>query len=142
MSVRMTPSGGGTTRAPGTRYPRSAPVPFDLTGIPAEVEPHSAGPAAADPPGTAVPGPLAASRGEIRAARRRRRRLMLVCAVVIALCVGLTIAVVGLARNREPGALPVRSRPALPAPGAAWSHAPALLSAVSYPSRESGPPVQ
>lgn len=138
MSVRMTPSGGGTTRAPGTRYPRSAPVPFDLTGVPEEVEPGSASsPDAPDDP--ALQGPLAASRGEVRAARRRRRRLMLVCAVVIALCVGLTIAVVGLARNRAPGALPVLSPPALSAPGPAWSQGPVPLS---YPSREPGPPVQ
>jgi hypothetical protein len=43
------------------------------------------------------------SRSELRAARRVRRRLMVACALVVAVCVLLTVLIVGLARDRSPG---------------------------------------
>ena len=136
MSVRITPSGAGSTTSPGTRYPRSAPVPFDLTEVTTEaatgvdIEPRPQAPVVEGPgPATATelePGsePTTASRSELRAARRQRRRLMVVCAVVIAVCLALTIVVVGLARNRVAGSQSLPSVGTGRIPGPAWSSTP------------------
>lgn len=134
MSVRITPSGAGSTTSPGTRYPRSAPVPFDLTEVATEaatgvdIEPRPQAPVV-EGPGTATelePGsePTTASRSELRAARHQRRRLMVVCAVVIAVCLVLTIVVVGLARNRVAGSQSLPSVRTGRIPGPAWSSTP------------------
>jgi hypothetical protein len=61
------------------------------------------------------------SRPELREARRQRRRTAWVCAAVVAVCLGLTIAVVTLARYRPPAppasvVTPVVSPSALPSP--------------------------
>lgn len=132
MSVRITPSGAGSTTSPGTRYPRSAPIPFDLTeaAIGVDIETPPQAPVVEEPgPGSATelePGsePTMASRSELRAARRQRRRLMVVCAVVIAVCLALTIVVVGLARNRVAGSQSLPSVRTGRIPGPAWSSTP------------------
>jgi hypothetical protein len=136
MSVRITPSGAGSTTSPGTRYPRSAPTPFDLTeaAIGVDIEPQPQAPAVEEPGlGAATcaaaelePGrePPMASRSELRAARHQRRRLMVVCAVVIAVCLALTIVVVGLARNRVAGSQSLPSVRTGRMPGPAWSTTP------------------
>jgi hypothetical protein len=41
-------------------------------------------------------------RGALRAARRHRRQVMVVCALVIAVCLVLTILIVNIARGRRP----------------------------------------
>ena len=139
MSVRITPSGAGSTTSPGTRYPRSAPVPFDLTEVTTEaatgvdIEPRPQAPVVEGPgPGTATElelgsEPTMASRSELRAARRQRRRLMVVCAVVIAVCLALTIVVVGLARNRVAGSQSLPSVGTGRIPGPAWSSTPGSI---------------
>ena len=145
MSVRITPNGAGSTTSPGTRYPRSDPVPFDLTeaAIGVVIEPQAQAPVVGEPgPGAATelePGrePSMASRSELRAARRQRRRLMVVCAVIIAVCLALTIVVVGLARNRVAGSqsLPSVRTGRMPAP--AWSSTPSSTHPANPDARAS-----
>ncbi len=49
-------------------------------------------------------GPVGeAGRRELRAARRQRRRLAMWCAAFVAVCLVLTVVVVGIARARPPG---------------------------------------
>jgi hypothetical protein len=87
--------------------------------------PTAIGAGVGDPGGDRPLDQPGASRSELRVARKRRRRLMVVCALVIAVCVVLTVAVVGLARNR-----PVRSTPLS---SAVLSVAPTSPSSVSTP---------
>ena len=49
--------------------------------------------------------PIGEGRRALRAERQERRRLAVACAVVIAICLVVTILIVGLARNRAPGAV-------------------------------------
>jgi hypothetical protein len=49
--------------------------------------------------------PIAEGRRALRAERQDRRRLAVACALVIAVCLVVTILIVGLARSRNPGAL-------------------------------------
>ena len=113
MTVRMTPTESGTTPRPPDPHP---PVPSDA---PPEVacvgSAPTARPIGTDPPsgragvsGTVrsepSPGPPQAdNRRALREKRRERRRLSVLCAVVVAVCLVLTILIVGMARNRPTG---------------------------------------
>jgi len=84
-------------------------TPTESDGVP---EPHAASagspePHAGDPPSTSDAAHIEAdgpdpgdSRRALRESRRQRRRTAWVCAVVVALCLALTIAVVTMARYR------------------------------------------
>ncbi len=63
------------------------------------------------------------TRSEICAAQRKRRHLMVASATVIAVCVALTVVVVGLARDRVVGSPPVPAAGPGPTPGPPWSFA-------------------
>ncbi|MGP0110845.1 MAG: hypothetical protein ACLPR9_18660 [Acidimicrobiales bacterium] len=82
MTVRMTPTESGTTPRPPDPHP---PVPGDA------------------PPGPSPDRPRTDGRRALREVRRQRRRLSVLCAVVVAVCLALTILVVDLARNRAAG---------------------------------------
>jgi hypothetical protein len=53
-------------------------------------------------PGVAATEP-AETRRALRVARRQRRHLATLCAVVVAVCLVLTLLIVSLARDRAPG---------------------------------------
>lgn len=113
MTVRTTPTESGTTPRPPDLHP---PVPGDAppevagvgqspTSPPNGTDPPS-GPAGAggtDRPWPSPDRPRTDSRRALRDARRQRRRASVVCAVVVAVCLALTILVVDLARNRAAG---------------------------------------
>lgn len=85
-------------------------------------------------PADGVP-PAADSRIALRDARRQRRRTAWLCAAIVALCLGLTIAVVSLARNRPAPFSGVVASSALP-PGftVLSTHAPGSTLLSSEPS--------
>jgi hypothetical protein len=85
------------------------------------VDGSAGGPIAAD--GTVGPKhePPIDGRRARRAARSQRRHLSVGCAVLIAVCLVITILIVGMARNRTPGAQVVAPTSALAAPGPAGS---------------------
>ncbi len=120
MSARTTPSGTGDTTSPPRRY---AEAP---TASPAAILAHAHGSTSEvlDPAPTPVADPAPdpdpvdhgvepatdpdaesrlESRRALRAARRQRRHVMVGCAVVIAVCLVLTVLIVGFARDRRPG---------------------------------------
>jgi hypothetical protein len=79
------------------------------------------------PPVSALPArqPQVDGRRAHRIARHQRRRISIGCAVLVAVCLVITILIVGMARNRTPGAQvvvpalalaipPVDSRPVVP----------------------------
>ena len=130
MSVRLTPS-----ESEGTA-PQEASVPpavrtneADLGEVPAvdiptvhdddvpggsdTVDPDPGADPGADP-GDSDPAASGDGRRALREARKQRRRTAWVCAVVVALCLALTIVVVSLARYR-PATPPGSVVPALPA---------------------------
>ena len=51
----------------------------------------------------ADPTEPAETRRELRMARRQRRHLATLCAIVVAVCLALTLLIVNLARDRAPG---------------------------------------
>ena len=56
--------------------------------------------AVGSPPGAPGPTVPADTRRELRESRRQRRRTLWLCAGVLAVCLGLTVATVELARSR------------------------------------------
>jgi len=56
-------------------------------------------------PGTVSPG--AVGRRALRKERQGRQRIALVCGLVIAACIGMTVLILTLARDRPPGSTPV-----------------------------------
>ena len=72
----------------------------------------------------------AETRSEICAAQRQRRHLMVAGATVIAVCVVLTVVVVGLARDRVAGSSPVPAALTGPMPGPA----PTFVSVRPHPT--------
>jgi hypothetical protein len=89
MTVRLTPTESGNPQPP----PRPAP-------------PHTSGvlPPGDGPDAPSAPdGTGAETRRALREARRARRRTAWLCAAFVALCLGLTIVVVSLARYRPAG---------------------------------------
>jgi hypothetical protein len=144
MTVRMTQAKSGSTRPSADPYAalrtdRHEPEP--ATGIDPPPDSLSGTPPTADDGETAhaalaeealedSPAPEHPSRPDgrraQRAARHQRRNISVACAVLIAVCLVITILIVGMARNRSPGvqvvvpasafALPGQaSRPVLPA---------------------------
>lgn len=151
-------------RIPATIPPPEVRPAPDL-GPPAEVGPdHDLGPAdrndptigptASPPPGSArspfeprageadvvspraVTGPRPAERRAWRAARRRRRQLAVGCALLVALCLGITILIVVMAGNRTPGPQVLTAAPAASAASMSLAAAPASLT--SSPDRAGG----
>jgi hypothetical protein len=142
MTVRLTPHRVRRYRTAAGSPPPQAPdelvtIPTDGLAEPkAEVEPHAASGASSfalcgDPAGTepaiGIDGGTgngnagSDSRIALREVRRQRRRTAWLCAVVVAVCLGLTIAVVGLARTRPapPGIIAsyASALPSTPVPG-------------------------
>lgn len=129
--MRTTPTGTGTTTSPPRPYPKPTMDPTPAVDPAPQVDPSppaadvedalpapavdgdpGAGPrpepaGSEDPPATADRSPEPDSRAEtrraLRAARRRRRRVMVACGLVIAVCLVLTVLIVGIARDRRPG---------------------------------------
>jgi hypothetical protein len=70
----------------------------------------------------------AVSRKVLREERRERQRVAAICALVVALCMGMTVLILSIARDRPAGSIPVGSGvvvahqissiQALPRPGA------------------------
>jgi hypothetical protein len=70
----------------------------------------------------------AVSRKVLREERRERQRVAVICALVVALCMGMTVLILSIARDRPAGSIPVGSGvvvahqissiQALPRPGA------------------------
>jgi hypothetical protein len=148
MSVRMTPVESGHVAPTRRTYPEPAgpdTIPVDIvpptTSTPvAGPSPVGASPAtspeeteATEPateateatPGVAEADPKAEGRQALRAARRQRRRLMIGCAVVITICLALTVAIVVMAGNRSPAS------PAAPAAAASAPAAPISVTAAA-----------
>ncbi len=120
--MRMTPTESGIN--PGQPNLRAAPVDG-----PSEVVGADPGPTPLAPEADAhgEPGQLPAAprttegRRALREARRERRRLSVWCAVVVAVCLLLTILIVGIARSRSTGpqvvmAAGTLAQPAVPVP--------------------------
>ena len=126
MTVRLTPTESDTPPPPQVPAPLSpSEHPVTASSPDARVTGESSDPATpgspARPEGSdGGDGPVAESRPALREARRQRRRTAWLCAAVVAVCLGLTIVVVSLAR----------SRPVTP---------PASLSASTGPSARSVP---
>jgi hypothetical protein len=60
--------------------------------------------------GVAAPGTVrrgAVSRRVLREERQERQRIALICALVIAACIGMTVLILTLARDRPAGSTPV-----------------------------------
>jgi hypothetical protein len=130
MTVRTTRTGSGST--PRSTRPYAAPRSShpEAPATPAEPAPE---PLPASRPGG---DPVAAGGAEVRdrpehpppvddrrarrAARHQRRHLSVACAVLIAVCLVITILIVGMARNRTPGPQTVVPALSLP-PGTAGS---------------------
>jgi hypothetical protein len=99
--VGTTPDEAGTD-APSTDPgpPPTAPVPVVSRVVPPaspdEGAVESAGTPSSEPAGT----PTASPRQALRATRRHRRRIWLGCAVLITVCLVITLLIVGLARDR------------------------------------------
>jgi len=118
---------GGTDRAPGAS---SGPPPVGdpvLTGDPGQPGtgltgtrlPEEVPPAAADSaPDPAGQQPRVDRCRAERAERRQRRRISVGCALLVAVCLVITILIVGMARNRSPGAQVVVPGAALATPAA------------------------
>ena len=128
MSVRTTPTDSGTTQSlhpyAGRQTVPAGPAgagPLDDPPAPVgdgdqlvdETAPPDAAappaPAAAPDPATTAdlepePGrdPRIEGRRQLRAARKRRRRISIVCAVLIAVCMALTLLLVAIARAARP----------------------------------------
>ncbi len=97
-----------------------APEPMDCAPEPAPDEvPATA--AAGVPDGGEVPGGdlPTDSRRNLRVARQQRRRLSILCAVLVAVCLAVTILIVSLARTRTSGPTTVVPAWALSAPSPA-----------------------
>jgi hypothetical protein len=127
MSLRTTPNRTGSTTSPrlypasSTISPVTAPIPVtgpetapapEMAPAPETAPaPNDASIDLQDPPPTADPKPdaRAETMRALRIARRRRRHLMMGCAVVIAICVVVTLLIVGIARDRRPGSQVVLS---------------------------------
>ncbi len=118
--MRTTPNRTGSTTSsprlyppPSTIAPVTAPIPVTVpvatpqapSQAPPATAPEDAPEATPDQAAAADPKPdaRAETMRALRVARRRRRHLMLVCAVIIAVCVVLTLLIVGIARDRRPG---------------------------------------
>jgi len=134
MSVRLTPSESEGTAPQESSVPPAvrtneadcgevpaADVPTvhddDVPGGSDTVDPRPGADPGADPaadPGDSDPAASGDGRRALREARKQRRRTAWVCAVVVALCLALTIVVVSLARYR-PATPPGSVVPALPA---------------------------
>jgi hypothetical protein len=73
-------------------------------------------------------GAVAVTRKVLREERRERQRVAAICALVVALCMGMTVLILTIARDRPAGSIPVGSGvvvahqissiQALPRPGA------------------------
>jgi hypothetical protein len=110
MSARTTPEGRGSTTSSPPLYPRTSVTPAAALSLAAGTAPAPTEPAPTElePPGlrpdaepeTESP---AETRGALRAARRRRRHVMVGCALVVAVCLVLTLLIVNIARGRRPG---------------------------------------
>ncbi len=105
--MRTTQNGAdGTTSAPGLYPAGSRPTPASLMALATAPAPEAtviepvASPEAPVP--VVQPDSRADVRRSLRAARRHRRHIMVGCAVVIAVCVVLTLLIVGMARDRRP----------------------------------------
>ena len=101
MSERMTLAEDQTTEV----VIPSPPAPPDVasTGMAAIAEPVVSVDAAA--PGTVRRG--AVSRKVLREERQERQRIALICALVIVACIGMTVLILTLARDRPAGSTPV-----------------------------------
>ena len=110
MTVRLIPTESDSTPPPQVPSP---PEPSDVTvtdsaadrpSVPSEVDAADGDADRSDRPPTGHPGEGGSGGGDtriaLREARRQRRRVAWWCAAVVAVCLGLTIAVVSLARNR------------------------------------------
>ena len=128
MTVRTTRTGSGSTPRstrphavlriplPEDAATSAAPLPEPLPETRSEGGPGAAaGPELLDRP--EHPPPLDDRRAR-RTARHRRRHLSVGCAVLITVCLVITILIVGMARNRTPGpqtVVPALSLPPEPA---------------------------
>jgi len=95
-------------RVPTPGPPNPGTTQADTTGVTDPAEPV---PAAVDPP--------ADGRRALRQARSQRRRTALLCAVVLIVCLALTLLIVGLARDRAAPPAAVLSFAPVPAPTSA-----------------------
>jgi hypothetical protein len=133
MSVRATPTGTGNIASPGL-YPGSTSTTPSVDIVPDAEAPPVAPPEAPTPESTDVlvsrqegePESRAETRRALRTARRQRRHIMVGCAVVIAVCMILTVLIVGIARDRRPGSQVIVPDTSI----GAWSQ-PAQLAAAS-----------
>jgi len=112
-----TPDGGPAESQPEVESHDTSGAPSDtLVG-----EPTGPGPATGVVGGTGNGAVGRDSRIALREARRQRRRTAWLCAAVVAVCLGLTIVVVSLARTRPAPTGIVASypftAPSIPVPG-------------------------
>lgn len=141
MSARTTPDGRGSATSSPRLYPPPAPTPSAMVGMAAQADLDQPGAPRTPAPGSVgVAAPIgrpetdtrAEPRRALRAARRQRRQVMVGCALVIAVCLVLTILIVTIARGRRPGSGVVVADIALvqnaTAPGAGVSAAPLILN--------------
>lgn len=125
MTVRMTRTESGSTTQstdPHTVLPSALPEapPAGTDGTPrapSGARSGGGGELIGDPE-QADPEPRADGRRAQRAARQQRRRISMACALLIAVCLVITILIVAVARNRAPGAEVVVPPSALAAPEA------------------------
>jgi hypothetical protein len=121
MSKRMTLAEDDTTEVVVSPplAPFEAPPPASLAS--------PASPGLAEKP-EPVQSAGAVSRKVLREERRERQRVAAICALVVALCMGMTVLILTIARDRPAGSIPVGSGvvvthqissiQALPRPGA------------------------
>jgi hypothetical protein len=105
--VGTTPEESGTTTTstepyPGHREPSPGPPDFVVNqgaDQGADQRPPAVGPPGPDPQDRV----RAEGRQALRAARRQRRRISIGCAVLVAVCMAITVLIVDLARDRTSG---------------------------------------
>ena len=107
---------GGTVRAPDPPTGRPPTGDPALTGDPGQPGAGMPDPAGPDAVSTVTPAVVLADpepvdqqprvdrRRAERSERRQRRRISVGCALLVAVCLVITILIVGMARNRNPGA--------------------------------------
>ena len=113
-----------TTPIDGPAESKSEVESYGASGAPSDTlagEPTGTGPATGVDRGTSHGVASSDSRIALREARRQRRRIAWLCAAVVAVCLGLTIVVVSLARTRPAPTGIVGSYPfaslSIPVPG-------------------------
>jgi hypothetical protein len=123
MTVRMPQAGSGSTRQSIDPYaalrsspPAATAVGADTADTAVHVAPSGGFRVVLDE--AVLPdheSRLDARRAQ-RAARQQRRHIAMACAVLVAVCLAITILIVGMARNRTPGAQVVMPAVALAIP--------------------------